>query len=148
VRTILAVIVRMTRLPPWINTFALVFLVALTTACQERSAGAGGGIWGSSEPQPNAALQSFVDGKALDAPAAGADMPVAERALLVDIENGKAVLGMRVVVGGPDNKTPIFADQMTHVVFSPYWNVPEGIGNETIPAGVDSRSDRCRNESG
>ena len=26
------------------------------------------------------------------------------------IENGKPVLAMRVVVGGPDNKTPIFAD--------------------------------------
>ncbi len=42
------------------------------------------------------------------------------------IENGKAVLNMRVVVGEPDNKTPIFADHMTHVVFSPYWNVPAG----------------------
>jgi murein L,D-transpeptidase YcbB/YkuD len=50
------------------------------------------------------------------------------------IENGTAVMGMRVVVGEPDNKTPIFADEMTHVVFSPYWNVPPGIAREeTIP---------------
>ena len=50
------------------------------------------------------------------------------------IENGKPALGMRVVVGAPDNETPIFADQMTHVVFSPYWNVPPGIAkDETIP---------------
>ena len=50
------------------------------------------------------------------------------------IEGGKPVLDMRVVVGAPDNKTPIFADQMTHVVFSPYWNVPPGIArDETIP---------------
>jgi L,D-transpeptidase YcbB len=43
-------------------------------------------------------------------------------------------LRMRVVVGEPDNKTPIFADSMTHVVFSPYWNVPAGIAkDETIP---------------
>ena len=50
------------------------------------------------------------------------------------IERGKPVLEMRVVVGGPDNKTPIFADSMTHVVFSPYWNVPTGIAkDETIP---------------
>ena len=49
-------------------------------------------------------------------------------------ENGKSVMGMRVVVGAPDNKTPIFADEMTHVVFSPYWNVPPGIASEeTIP---------------
>jgi murein L,D-transpeptidase YcbB/YkuD len=50
------------------------------------------------------------------------------------IEGGKPALGMRVVVGAPDNETPIFADQMTHVVFSPYWNVPPGIAkDETIP---------------
>src|SRR5687767_12177217 len=50
------------------------------------------------------------------------------------IENGTAVMNMRVVVGEPDNKTPIFADEMTHVVFSPYWNVPPGIAkDETIP---------------
>ena len=62
------------------------------------------------------------------------------------IENGKAVLGMRVVVGGPDNKTPIFADQMTHVVFSPYWNVPEGIANdETIPKAANDPGFLARN---
>jgi murein L,D-transpeptidase YcbB/YkuD len=50
------------------------------------------------------------------------------------IEHGKAVMDMRVVVGAPDNKTPIFADEMTHVVFSPYWNVPPNIAQEeTIP---------------
>lgn len=50
------------------------------------------------------------------------------------IEQGKPVIEMRVVVGEPDNKTPIFADSMTHVVFSPYWNVPAGIAkDETIP---------------
>ena len=50
------------------------------------------------------------------------------------IEQGKTVMDMRVVVGAPDNKTPIFADEMTHVVFSPYWNVPPSIAEEeTIP---------------
>jgi murein L,D-transpeptidase YcbB/YkuD len=50
------------------------------------------------------------------------------------IENERPVLDMRVVVGAPDNKTPIFADEMTHVVFSPYWNVPPNIAREeTIP---------------
>ncbi len=55
------------------------------------------------------------------------------------IEDGHPVLDMRVVVGAVDNKTPIFADEMTHVVFSPYWNVPPGIAREeTIPrAAVD-----------
>ena len=50
------------------------------------------------------------------------------------MENGKPIMDMRVVVGAPDNKTPIFADEMTHVVFSPYWNVPTSIAEEeTIP---------------
>ena len=53
---------------------------------------------------------------------------------LETIENGKTVMDMRVVVGAADNKTPIFADEMTHVVFSPYWNVPPNIAQEeTIP---------------
>ncbi len=53
------------------------------------------------------------------------------------IENGTPVMDIRVVVGAPDNKTPIFADEMTHVVFSPYWNVPPGIAREeTIPRAV------------
>ena len=42
---------------------------------------------------------------------------------------------MRVVVGKPDTQTPIFDDKMTHIVFSPYWNVPPGIAEgETLPA--------------
>jgi murein L,D-transpeptidase YcbB/YkuD len=62
------------------------------------------------------------------------------------IENGKAVFGMRVVVGEPDNPTPIFADQMTHVVFSPYWNVPSGIAeDETIPNAVKDPGFLTRN---
>ena len=41
---------------------------------------------------------------------------------------------MRVVVGKQDTQTPIFSDEMTHVVFSPYWNVPPNIAQgETLP---------------
>jgi murein L,D-transpeptidase YcbB/YkuD len=62
------------------------------------------------------------------------------------IENGKAVTDMRVVVGEPDNKTPIFADEMTHVVFSPYWNVPPGIAkDETIPRAANDPGFLARN---
>ena len=66
------------------------------------------------------------------------------------IENGKAVMGMRVVVGAPDNKTPIFADQMTHVVFSPYWNVPPGIaqGRNDSASGERSRLPRAQQHGG
>ena len=62
------------------------------------------------------------------------------------IENGKSVMSMRVVVGEPDNKTPIFADRMTHVVFSPYWNVPPRIAREeTIPRAARDPGFLARN---
>jgi murein L,D-transpeptidase YcbB/YkuD len=54
---------------------------------------------------------------------------------LVAREDGKQVLDMRVVVGKRGNETPIFTDEMTHVVLSPYWNIPETIAlEETAPA--------------
>jgi murein L,D-transpeptidase YcbB/YkuD len=52
-------------------------------------------------------------------------------------ENGRSVLDMKVVVGKPDHKTPIFSDVMTTTVFSPYWNVPDSIvEGETAPAAA------------
>jgi murein L,D-transpeptidase YcbB/YkuD len=67
-----------------IHTFALICLLSLSAACQERSAGAGGGIWGSTQPQPNAALQSLVEGKGLETAVAGSQLPAAERTRLVE----------------------------------------------------------------
>ena len=62
------------------------------------------------------------------------------------IENGKSVLDMRVVVGAPDKKTPIFADEMTTVIFSPYWNVPPDIAkNETVPRAAKDPGYLARN---
>lgn len=50
-------------------------------------------------------------------------------------ENGRDVLDMKVVVGKPDNRTPVFSDEMETVVFSPYWNIPDTIVvGETAPA--------------
>jgi murein L,D-transpeptidase YcbB/YkuD len=47
------------------------------------------------------------------------------------------VLQMKVVVGTPEHKTPIFSDMMTTTVFSPYWNVPDSIvEGETAPAAA------------
>jgi murein L,D-transpeptidase YcbB/YkuD len=52
-------------------------------------------------------------------------------------EDKKVPLQMRVVVGKKDTPTPIFNDEMTHIVFSPYWNVPPDIvKNETLPSVV------------
>jgi murein L,D-transpeptidase YcbB/YkuD len=52
-------------------------------------------------------------------------------------ERDTVVLSMRVVVGKKDTPTPIFNDAMTHVVFSPYWNVPPTIAkDETLPSAL------------
>jgi murein L,D-transpeptidase YcbB/YkuD len=77
-----------------------------------------------------------------------------ERYILVNIpemrldvyEGDKVPLTMKVVVGKPDSQTPIFNDQMTYVVFSPYWNVPETIAqNETLPAVIKDPEFLTRN---
>ena len=48
------------------------------------------------------------------------------------IENGKSVLEMKVVTGKKTSPTPILADRMTTVVFSPYWNIPQDIVKKEI----------------
>ncbi|HEV8254731.1 MAG TPA: L,D-transpeptidase family protein [Vicinamibacteria bacterium] len=54
---------------------------------------------------------------------------------LTVFDGGNPVLGMRVVTGKADSPTPIFSDEMTEVVFNPYWNIPRSIlRNETLPA--------------
>jgi murein L,D-transpeptidase YcbB/YkuD len=68
-----------------------------------------------------------------------------ERYILINVpsyqmqvmEGEKPTLAMRVVVGQPDKRTPVFSDEMTYVVFSPYWNIPSDIlKNETLPRVV------------
>jgi murein L,D-transpeptidase YcbB/YkuD len=50
-------------------------------------------------------------------------------------ENGTPVLDIRAVVGKPGHETPVFSEEMTTVVFSPYWNIPDSIvTGETAPA--------------
>lgn len=50
-------------------------------------------------------------------------------------EGTQPVFDMAIVVGSESNKTVIFDDEMTHVVFSPYWNVPPSIvKNEILPS--------------
>jgi len=55
---------------------------------------------------------------------------------LIARENGKPVMDIRVVVGKADeHKTPVFSSEMSTVVFSPYWNIPDSIvEGETAPA--------------
>lgn len=46
--------------------------------------------------------------------------------------NGEAVHETKVVVGSAEHQTPIFCDQIRHVVVNPYWNVPTSIVRRSI----------------
>lgn len=46
------------------------------------------------------------------------------------MENGREVLGSRVIVGRDDRPTPVFNASMSYLVFSPYWHVPYTIATE------------------
>jgi len=48
------------------------------------------------------------------------------------VETGLAVITMRVVVGRPYRRTPVFSDQITYLVLSPYWHIPPGIAVKDI----------------
>src|SRR5690349_20422901 len=79
-RTDLAQAIRVMRTCAWINTLLLVCFAVLASACQDRAGGA------SPEPHAaaNSALQSFLDGKELDAAVAGPQLTAADRTRLVD----------------------------------------------------------------
>ena len=48
------------------------------------------------------------------------------------IENGKSVLSMKVIVGKPYWRTPVFTAKMTYLVINPSWNVPDSIARREI----------------
>lgn len=51
------------------------------------------------------------------------------------MRDGESVHSTRIVVGKVRHKTPIFSDEMEHVVVNPYWNVPASIArNELLPS--------------
>jgi murein L,D-transpeptidase YcbB/YkuD len=53
---------------------------------------------------------------------------------LVVVDHGEVDYTTRVVIGTPKNQTPIFHDEIEHVVVNPYWNVPSSIAtNEIAP---------------
>jgi murein L,D-transpeptidase YcbB/YkuD len=61
-------------------------------------------------------------------------------------DNGSNPVSMRVVVGRKDTPTPVFNDRMTHIIFSPYWNVPSTIAQgETLPSFMQDASFLARN---
>lgn len=65
---------------------------------------------------------------------------VEQRSIVVNIanfqldvmENGKSILSMKVVVGKPYWRTPVFTAKMTYIVVNPPWNVPDRIAREEV----------------
>jgi len=48
------------------------------------------------------------------------------------MSDGRPVHETRVIVGKPKNPTPIFSDEIEHIVVNPYWNVPTSILREEM----------------
>jgi len=42
----------------------------------------------------------------------------------------------RVIVGKPQNPTPIFTDEIEHIVVNPYWNVPYSIASKEMLSSI------------
>lgn len=47
-------------------------------------------------------------------------------------ENHRRVLDMRVVVGRPYRRTPVFSAKMTFMVINPYWNIPQSLAIKDV----------------
>lgn len=47
-------------------------------------------------------------------------------------ENRRRVLDMRVVVGRPYRRTPVFSAIMTFMVINPYWNIPQSLAIKDV----------------
>ncbi len=57
------------------------------------------------------------------------------------IENDRSILSMKVVVGKPYLRTPIFSAKMTYLVINPEWNIPDSIVQKEILKKVKEAPD-------
>lgn len=55
---------------------------------------------------------------------------------LYGVENNSDAIDMRIVVGKPQWNTPMFSEEMTHIVMNPYWNIPPSIFKDDIAPRV------------
>jgi murein L,D-transpeptidase YcbB/YkuD len=67
-------------------------------------------------------------------------VPAQGRAILVDVanaqlmelEDGKVVDTMKVIVGKPDFPTPLLAGKIWYVTFNPYWHIPQDVTKRKV----------------
>jgi murein L,D-transpeptidase YcbB/YkuD len=55
------------------------------------------------------------------------------------VEDMKPVLSMKVVVGKPFLRTPVFTARMSHIIINPSWNVPDSIARKEILGNIKKR---------
>lgn len=60
---------------------------------------------------------------------------------LYGVENNNDRLNMRIVVGKPEWNTPMFSEEMTHIVMNPYWNIPPSIFKDDIAPRIRQDSE-------
>lgn len=51
-------------------------------------------------------------------------------------KSGEIIHTERVIVGKPENQTPIFSDEMETIVFQPFWGVPDSIKVKEVLPGL------------
>jgi L,D-transpeptidase YcbB len=57
------------------------------------------------------------------------------------VDAGQTVLTMRVVVGRPARRSPVFSSNISHMVVNPYWTIPTTIAVEDILPAVQEDVD-------
>lgn len=74
---------------------------------------------------------------------------------LLVYENGKVILGSRIIVGKQTTRTPTLTSKVTEVVLYPYWNVPKNIATKELlplikknPGYLDRNGFQVLNEHG
>jgi murein L,D-transpeptidase YcbB/YkuD len=60
---------------------------------------------------------------------------------LYGVDNNNDTLTMRIVVGKPEWNTPMFSEEMTHIVMNPYWNIPPSIFKDDIAPRIRQDSE-------
>jgi murein L,D-transpeptidase YcbB/YkuD len=54
------------------------------------------------------------------------------------VRDGAQVYETRVVVGKAANQTPVFSDEMDHLIVNPYWNVPYSIASQELLPSIQA----------
>ncbi|HEY7007110.1 MAG TPA: L,D-transpeptidase family protein [Sphingomicrobium sp.] len=63
----------------------------------------------------------------------------AANAQLMELEDGKVVDTMKVIVGKPDFPTPLLAGKIWYVTFNPYWHIPQDVAKRKVAPIVIKR---------